>query len=90
MLITPNPIVCINCYLNQSYNNNFKLSISQMKKLLYHFQTIAIKFYELILSQATKNLDMFYFTRPTGRVLKVTPHHYNVHHVSQLYYIIIS
>ena len=25
---------------------------------------------ELIFSQATKNLKMFYFTRPTGRVLK--------------------
>ena len=35
-----------------------------------------IKFYEklsgeLIFSRATKNLKMFYFTHPTGRVLKM-------------------
>ena len=37
MLITSNPSVCINRYLNKSLSNNFKLSVSQLEKLLYHF-----------------------------------------------------
>ena len=44
----------------------------------YEKEQLQTKFQEkssgkLIFLQATKNLKMIYFTRPTGRVLKVTP-----------------
>ena len=35
MLITSNPIVCINRYLNKSLSNNFKLSFSQVGRSYY-------------------------------------------------------